>query len=194
MSTELSSIEVSPIAGQPINRPSPARYLAILAILIFLAEIFAMTVLYFLRLPNYLTETMLDGIIMLALILPGLYFLQLNPLLKQINDRIRAENELSRSEELLSKVLELLPVGVWITDRSGKVVHGNPASLQIWGGAHYVGIDHYDEYKGWWANTGKRIRAEEWAGAKAITKGETSLNEEIECFDGTYKIILRRQA
>jgi PAS domain S-box-containing protein len=192
MSTELNSIKVSPIAGQPINRPSPARYLAILAILIFLAEMFAMTVLYFLRLPNYLIETMLDGIIMLALILPGLYFLQLNPLLKQINDRIRAENELSRSEELLSKVLELLPVGVWITDRNGKMVHGNPASLQIWGGAHYVGIEHYDEYKGWWANTGKRIRAEEWAGARAVTRGETSLNEEIEieCFDGMHKIIL----
>jgi PAS domain S-box-containing protein len=192
MSTELGSIEVSPIAGQPINHPSPARYLAVLASLIFLAEMFAMMVLYFIRLPNYLTETVLDGMIMLVLILPGLYFLQLNPLLKQINDRIRAEKELTRSEELLRKVLELLPIGVWITDKSGQVIHGNPASLQIWGGAHYVGIDQYDEYKGWWANTGKRIQGEEWAGAKAITRGETSLNEEIEieCFDGTQKIIL----
>jgi signal transduction histidine kinase len=55
-----------------------------------------------------------------------------------------------------------------------------------------VGIDQYREYKGWWADTGKRIEAEEWGMARAIRKGQTSLNEEIEieCFDGSRKIIL----
>ena len=89
-------------------------------------------------------------------------------------------------------MLELLPVGVWITDKNGKIIHGNPASQILWAGARYVGIDQYGEYKGWWVDTGKPIEPGEWAAARAISRGETSLNEEveIECFDGTHKIIL----
>jgi PAS domain S-box-containing protein len=192
MATELGSIEASPSPDRLISRPSPARYLAILAGLIFLAELFAMAVLYFIQMPNYLIESLLDGMIMLALILPGLYLLQLRPLLKQVEERTRADQALRASEELLRRVLELLPVGVWITDRYGKIMHGNPACQSIWGGARYVGIDHYGEYKGWWFDSGERIEAEQWAGARAIRSGETILNEEvkIESFDGTHKIIL----
>jgi signal transduction histidine kinase/CheY-like chemotaxis protein len=41
-------------------------------------------------------------------------------------------------------------------------------------------------------DTGERIEPEEWAAARAVLKGETSINEEIEieCFDGSHKIIL----
>jgi PAS domain S-box-containing protein len=192
MAIKLESIEASPSPGRLINSPSPARYLAILAGLIFLAELFAMAVLYFIQSPNYLIESLLDGMIMLALILPGLYFLQLRPLLKQVEERTRADQALRASEELLRRVLELLPVGVWITDRHGKIIHGNPACQSIWGGARYVGIDYYGEYKGWWLDSGERIEAEQWASARAIRNGETILNEEvkIESFDGTQKIIL----
>lgn len=96
------------------------------------------------------------------------------------------------SVELLKLVLEVLPVGVWIMDRSGRIIHGNPMGQRIWAGARYVGIEQFGEYKGWWRSNGKRIAPEEWAAARAIAKGETSLNEEIEieCFDGTHKIIL----
>ena len=109
-----------------------------------------------------------------------------------VTDRIRAQEKLRQNEELLRNVLELLPVGVWITDRQGRIVQGNPAGYRIWAGAKYVGIDQYAEYKGWWLSTGKQIPPEDWAAARAITKGETSINEEveIECFDKTRKIIL----
>ncbi|MGZ4887064.1 MAG: PAS domain-containing protein [Candidatus Aminicenantales bacterium] len=95
-------------------------------------------------------------------------------------------------EVLLADVLNLLPIGVWITDNKGRIVLGNPAGREIWAGARYVGIDQYGEYKGWWVNSGERIKPREWAMARAVTQGETSLNEEIEieCFDGTHKIIL----
>ncbi len=104
----------------------------------------------------------------------------------------RAEEALRENERLLRTVLETLPVGVWIVDKTGKIVHGNPATRNIWAGARYVGMDLYGEYKGWWVSTGKQIEPEEWAAARAITKGETSIDEEIEieCFDGTHKIIL----
>jgi hypothetical protein len=94
--------------------------------------------------------------------------------------------------DLLSLVLETLPVGVWIMDPTGRITHGNPAGRRIWAGARYVGPEQFGEYKGWWADTGTRIAPEEWAAARAIQKGETSIDEvvDIECFDGTRKTIL----
>jgi PAS domain S-box-containing protein len=112
--------------------------------------------------------------------------------LNDVTEHTRAEKKVRESEGLLRNVLELLPVGVWISDKDGIITYGNPVVHRIWGGYRYVGIQKFGEYKGWWLDTGKRIESEEWAMARAIKKGETSLNEEIEieCFDGTRKIIL----
>jgi diguanylate cyclase (GGDEF)-like protein/PAS domain S-box-containing protein len=109
-----------------------------------------------------------------------------------ITEQRRTEETLRRNEQLLRNVMETLPVGVWIADREGKIISGNEAGKRIWAGAKYVGIEQYGEYKGWWADTGKPIAPEEWAVARAVMKGETSLNEvvDIQCFDGTRKTIL----
>jgi diguanylate cyclase (GGDEF)-like protein/PAS domain S-box-containing protein len=111
---------------------------------------------------------------------------------EDITVRKLAEEALRETEQTLRLVLETLPVGVWIMDRTGRIVHGNAAGLRIWGGARYVGPEQFGEYKGWWLSTGRRVEAEEWAAARAIRNGETSIDEEIEieCFDGTRKIIL----
>ncbi|MBI1911815.1 MAG: PAS domain-containing protein [Deltaproteobacteria bacterium] len=102
------------------------------------------------------------------------------------------EKDIFSERDILKKILEILPVGVWITDRNGKIIQGNQAGRNIWAGERLVGINRYGEYRGWWADTGKPIAPEEWAAARAIIKGETSLNErvEIECFDKTHKFIL----
>jgi len=94
--------------------------------------------------------------------------------------------------DVLRKVIDILPVGVWIMDDGGKILYGNPAGQRIWGGARYVGLDQFAEYKGWWVGSGKRIAAEEWAAVRAIRSGDISVNEEveIECFDGSRKVIL----
>jgi len=109
-----------------------------------------------------------------------------------VTERRRAERELKEQEALLRSVLETLPVGVWIVDAKGTIIHGNQAGQRIWSGARYVGIEQYGEYKGWWVDTGKSIEPSEWAAARAVIKGETSLDEEIEIesFDGTRKTIL----
>lgn len=111
---------------------------------------------------------------------------------EDITARKLAEEKLRESEATLRKVLEALPVGVWIMNEEGQIVHGNPAGQEIWGGARYVGPEQFGEYKGWWLNTGRRIAAEEWAAARAINHGETATEEEIriECFDGSSKVIL----
>lgn len=112
--------------------------------------------------------------------------------LVNVTERIEAQEKLRRSEELLRTTMELLPVGLWITDKEGRIIQGNPAGLQIWAGAKYVGIERFGEYKAWRVDSGKRIEPDEWAVARAIRRGEASIDEEleIECFDGTHKIIL----
>ena len=82
-----------------------------------------------------------------------------------ITERKRAEKELRASKDLLENVLNTLPVGVWIMDANGKMIKGNPAGLQVWAGAKYVGPEQFGEYKGWWLSTGKLIAPEEWAAA-----------------------------
>jgi PAS domain S-box-containing protein len=113
-------------------------------------------------------------------------------IIRDITERKRMEIALREGAQLLQSILEALPVGVWITDRDGKIIKGNPAGREIWGGARYVGVDRYHEYKCWWADSGEPIRPEESALARAVMRGETSLNEEIEIegFDGLRKIIL----
>jgi diguanylate cyclase (GGDEF)-like protein/PAS domain S-box-containing protein len=109
-----------------------------------------------------------------------------------ITERRKANLALKQNEDLLRTVMETLPIGVWIADRTGKLISSNQAGREIWTGAKYVGIDQFGEYKGWWADTGKPIAPEEWAAARAVRKGETSINEviDIQCFDGTRKTIL----
>ena len=111
---------------------------------------------------------------------------------EDITLRRQSENAVRETERTLRQVLETLPVGVWIMNRAGRIMHGNPAGQRIWGGARYVGPEQFGEYKGWWLSSGEPIAAEEWAAARAIRTGEVSIDEEIEieCFDGTRKIIL----
>ncbi|UFS71949.1 PAS domain S-box protein [Geomonas sp. RF6] len=103
----------------------------------------------------------------------------------------RARETLRESEQLLRTVLETLPVAVWVLGLDRRILHANRAALEIWGGTPRVALED-EVYKGWRADSGEPIPPEEWAGARAIRRGETSLNEEIEieALDGSRKIIL----
>ncbi len=168
---------------------SQPRLFILLILGIFFAEIIAMIVIYYLQPEPYWVETVLDALIMTGLIFPLLYFFQFLPLITHVKER-------ARSEALLSRVLENLPVGVWITDPQGNILHGNLASQKIWSGARYVGMDQYGAYKAWRLEDGKLVEPGDWAAARAIQYGEVFLDEEleIECFDGTHKIILNSAA
>jgi PAS domain S-box-containing protein len=109
-----------------------------------------------------------------------------------ITESKRTEEALRSSQARERAYLEHLPVGLWFANEKGELIYGNPAGQQIWSGARYVGVDEFHEYKAWWHDTGEPIQPEDWAVARAIRRGETSLNEEIDiqCFDGTRKTIL----
>lgn len=112
--------------------------------------------------------------------------------LKEVQENERIRENLRKQKRLLENILETLPVGVWITDETGKITHGNAAGQKIWGGAKYIAPDEFHEYAGWYYNSGRPIAPEEWAVSRAISRGETTINEilKIRCFDGiTQKII-----
>ena len=112
--------------------------------------------------------------------------------LNDITRRERAEAAVRENEQRLRSILEFLPVGVWFLNAQGDIVFGNAAGQRIWAGAHYVGIAAFGQYKAWWSDTKRLLAPHEWGAARAIERGETSIEEEIEiaCFDGTHKIIL----
>jgi two-component system cell cycle sensor histidine kinase/response regulator CckA len=112
--------------------------------------------------------------------------------LTDVTERVRSEEALGRSNRLLEQVLDHLPVGVWVLDRDGLIRFANPASRVIWGGARFVGLDDFGEFHGWRAATGDPIAPGEWAAARAIRKGETTLGEvvHIESFDGAHRTML----
>jgi PAS domain S-box-containing protein len=184
--------EAYPDPSQGDIKPYPKRLVISLAILIFFAEVIAMIILYYLRTPNYFWHILMDATMMLMLVLPGLYLLQLRPLIAQIEKRDQVERALRSNQELLRKVLELLPVGVLVMDRNHKIVHGNPESRQIWEEVLDAGYEGDLEIKAWWAKSGERVKPDERPSVRAIQRGETSLNEEIEfeSIHGARKIIL----
>ena len=115
---------------------------------------------------------------------------------QDVSERIGLERAVRENERLLKAVFDILPVGVWIADRTGRIARNNPAGESVWHGARYVPVEEFGEYKGWWLDSGKPIAAEEWALARALTKGETSTGElvRIQCFDGTIKTIINSAA
>ncbi len=112
--------------------------------------------------------------------------------LNDVTQETRAYEELRRNEGLLRTVLDTVPIGVWIADKDGRAIIRNPAGLKIWGGARDLTLDRYGEAKAWWPGTGKPVLAGEWPAARAITRGELVLREEmeIEGYDGKRKSIL----
>ncbi len=105
---------------------------------------------------------------------------------------------LSRAEEAVKsdsddrQIIETMPVGVIVANAQGKITQMNSEANRIWGGTSSVDLGHFSEYAGRWTDSGKSLATEDWALARALSKGQVSQYEiiEIQCFDGTQKVIL----
>jgi PAS domain S-box-containing protein len=108
------------------------------------------------------------------------------PSTNDITDRVRSEEEVRASQRLLQRVLETIPVGVAVMDGTGAIVLSNAACRRIWGDVIAAPDERYRRSKGYWHTDGRRVEASEWGSARALRKGETSLNEllDIETLDG----------
>lgn len=97
------------------------------------------------------------------------------------------ENEKIGGELLV--VCNSLPVGIHVLNGEGRVKFRNAAAIRLWGEEQSC-LEAYHEFKGW--RGGERIKPSDWPSFRAITKGETTLNEEIavENLSGERKTIL----
>ncbi|MFZ3047201.1 MAG: PAS domain S-box protein, partial [Desulfatirhabdiaceae bacterium] len=111
-------------------------------------------------------------------------------------ERKRFEKELRRRENLLNKVFEILPVGLWIADKNGKLIKANKAGVNIWGAEPLVGQPEYGVFKARRLPSRNDIAPDDWALSHSINQGITVMDEEleIEAFDGQTKIILNYTA
>lgn len=103
----------------------------------------------------------------------------------------QAQEQQRAGEELLRTVFNLLPMGLWLADRDGRISLSNPAGEHMWHGLHPVGPEEYRTHKGWRVDTGEPIAPEDWGLARAL-RGETCRSElaRIQCFDGSFKTVI----
>ncbi|MCX6689116.1 MAG: PAS domain S-box protein, partial [Methanoregula sp.] len=109
-----------------------------------------------------------------------------------ITGRKRAEEVLAESEKRFRQVFDSLPIGMWIADRNGKLLMGNPAGQDIWEAHPQVGQEEYGVFKAWRLPSHEMVRPDEWALGYAVNEGRVTTQEllEIEAFNGSHKFIL----
>lgn len=116
---------------------------------------------------------------------------------KQAQETLAQEqpkNDLELERQRLRAILDILPVGVLISDAKGQLLEINPAVKAIWGQDAPLldNINRYHEYKGWWADTCKPLASHDWTLARTLATGKAIIGEEIdiETFYGERKTIL----
>lgn len=109
-----------------------------------------------------------------------------------ITDRKKAEQDLEYSELMMRNMIDIIPVGLCGADKFGHIHLLNPEVQRIWGGAKFVGLDNYGEYKGWKEGSEIELGAEGWSLARAVKYGEATDKEivNIEAFDGKRRTII----
>jgi PAS domain S-box-containing protein len=115
---------------------------------------------------------------------------------RDITERKGAEDALRNREGLLHKIFDILPVGLWIADKDGQLLRGNPAGVKIWGAEPKVGPLEYGVFKGRRLPSREEVAPDDWALVHTIKDKVTIVDEllEIDAFDGQKKMILNYTA
>jgi len=113
--------------------------------------------------------------------------------LLDITAQKHAEEELAvallvsdRERRRLAALLETMPAGILLLDRANRVLEVNAEAIRIWQAQSFQELAaRWRSFKGWRADTGEALQAEDWPAARAL-QGEKILGEtiDIERFDG----------
>lgn len=100
----------------------------------------------------------------------------------------------SEAFSLLQAVLDVIPIGVFISDVSGQIAAKSAMADRIWGGdfPFSKSIEEYSRYKACWTDTGQAVQPKEYALARALLHGAETLDDviDIERFDGTQGTVI----
>ena len=111
-----------------------------------------------------------------------------------VTDEHAQQEALHAERALLANIIETMPIGVFIADAEGRLLHVNRATRAIWGEDAPLlrGPEEYGRYRAWDARTGAPIGSADWALARALRSGEPVVEQEalIEGFDGKRRHIL----
>jgi signal transduction histidine kinase/CheY-like chemotaxis protein len=96
---------------------------------------------------------------------------------------------------LLQAVLDILPVGVFIADATGRILQANPEAEVIWGGPIRLSSDPQQyprDFPAWWQSKGQRLRWQEYGLARALAGDIVDVGEElrIETADRRHRTVL----
>lgn len=89
-----------------LDRFGPAYYLMRIVIVVFLSETFAMYLLHLLNIHDYLAELLLDGIMLVLILLPFLYWYVYSPLHREITKSSKIQKELENSNRELNEYVK----------------------------------------------------------------------------------------
>lgn len=119
-------------------------------------------------------------------------------LIRQAAEMEAINRQVNNDKRLQTAMMEALPIGVVITDKSGAVIHSNKACEAIWGGPRpeNLSVQDFSYPKAWWADTGRPVAPEEWASAITIRECRTSVGQimRIQRFDGSDAFIINSAA
>jgi CheY-like chemotaxis protein len=124
----------------------------------------------------------------------GIYasFRMRGKLLEERERHVREAEELLRVGRKLAGVLESLPVGVLIADVDGRVCQITEEVLRILKAPDVAQSESLGRVLGWWDSAGRMIKDHHGPLAQAIRHGRSAHSEsfEVECFDGSRKVVL----
>ena len=96
---------------------------------------------------------------------------------REIASRKAAESRLVYNENLFRKVFEMLPVGLWIADKDGKLVEGNPEGVRIWGGSPLADPEKYAVLSARHLPDHTPVSPGDWSLYRTIARRETITDE-----------------
>jgi|GEM_PF-1201106 len=106
----------------------------------------------------------------------------------------RSNDELATAKSRLEALISSMPVGVLITDTTGKFQVINESLRKMWGGTIPLphSFEDYRQFQAWWADTGRPVRLEDWPIAETIKTGTkiTGRVFDIMRFDGSRGTII----
>ena len=105
---------------------SPWRLFLIIIASVFIAEIAAMVLVYFLEPIPYYLITLIDAGIMVILICPILYLFSFRPLIQYVESLRQSEQKVNLEQSRLQSILATMPYGIYIVNQQYDVEYVNP--------------------------------------------------------------------